>query len=137
MPGWWSRCRGPTRLAWRSNRNVGPAARRSKTPAATPPARVATTPTGPAGRRKIATACRDRSGLLARLTGGLTEAGLDIDSASIATWADGAVLDTFTVRARTPPDVEHVASVVEQALTRYVPPEALPAIELAFDNQAL
>ena len=46
---------------------------------------------------KIDIACRDTWGLLARLTGVLSDAGLDVTYASLTTWPDGAVLDSFIV----------------------------------------
>ena len=41
--------------------------------------------------------CRDRAGILARLTWALADADLNIVAASLVTWPDGGVLDSFVV----------------------------------------
>jgi Kef-type K+ transport system membrane component KefB len=60
-------------------------------------ASVAVLPLEP-GRWRIEVAARDRQGLLATISGVITDFGLDIVDAAVATWADGAALDTFLVR---------------------------------------
>jgi Sodium/hydrogen exchanger family len=47
---------------------------------------------------EIDVASRDRPALLAHVSGVLVDSGLDIVSAVIATWGDGAALESFTVR---------------------------------------
>ncbi|HMF04406.1 MAG TPA: cation:proton antiporter, partial [Acidimicrobiia bacterium] len=51
-------------------------------------------------------ASRDRPGLLATISGVLTDAGLSVQDAQIATWGDGGAVDSFRVMetAGTPPD---------------------------------
>ena len=61
--------------------------------------RVAVSPNGRVDHWVIDVASRDTDGLLARLSAALTDAGADIVSATVATWPDGAVVDTFVVRS--------------------------------------
>ena len=61
--------------------------------------RVAIQPGLKADEWHINIASRDRSGLLARLSGALSSLELNVINADIATWPDGAVLDIFTVRS--------------------------------------
>ena len=49
-------------------------------------------------RWRIEIAARDRAGLLATIAGVITDAGFDILDAAVATWGDGAALDTFLVQ---------------------------------------
>ncbi len=59
--------------------------------------RVDTTPAG-ADAWTVDIAMRDRPGLLATVTGALADEGLDVIDATVATWGDGAALETFLVR---------------------------------------
>lgn len=61
-------------------------------------------------------AARDQRGLLARMCMALSDENLEITSAAIATWPDGAVLDTFTVRSPVPPDPDRITAAVEARL---------------------
>ena len=61
-------------------------------------------------------AARDQRGLLARLCAGLGDAGYEIGSASIATWPDGAVVDSFTVASPVRPDEEALTSALNARL---------------------
>ena len=47
---------------------------------------------------RIEVAARDREGLLAKVSGVIADQGLDIHNAAVATWGDGAALDSFLVR---------------------------------------
>ena len=60
-------------------------------------ASVALLPLEP-GRWRVEVAARDRPGLLATISGVIADFGLDIVDAAVATWADGATLDTFLVQ---------------------------------------
>ncbi len=60
-------------------------------------ASVAVLPLEP-GRWRVEVAARDRQGLLATVSGVIADFGLDIVDAAVATWADGAALDTFLVQ---------------------------------------
>ncbi len=99
--------------------------------------RVAIAPMPDPDLWKIDVACRDVDGLLARLTDVLTENGLDITSASIATWADGAVLDSFIVSARTRPSAKQLSVAFEAGLSKRMSPVAMPTLSIEFDNTAL
>ena len=54
-------------------------------------------------------AARDRPGLLASVTGVLVEFGFDVREAIVATWPDGAALESFCVAAEEPIDADAVA----------------------------
>lgn len=73
-------------------------------------ARVAVDPLGP-GRWRIEVVSRDAPGLLARVSGVLADHGLDVLEATVATWGDGAALESFTVERPPldPPRLDPVA----------------------------
>ena len=83
-------------------------------------------------------ACRDRTALLARLSSALTYLNLNVLGADITTWADGAVLDIFTVQSSTPPQHAEVAREVTRALSgRRVKVSGQPlALRASVDNSA-
>lgn len=85
-------------------------------------------------------AARDQRGLLARLCAGLSDEGLEIASAAIATWPDGAVLDTFTVSSPLRPDAASLESTIEQRLKGRIVPVAGAAdatnLRFTLDNNA-
>lgn len=99
--------------------------------------RVAIGPEPEPDHWKIDVACRDTDGLLARLTDVLKDQGVDIAGATIATWPDGAVLDTFIVRSTTRPSAKDLANAFETRLRRPLTIVPMPDLELAFDNEAL
>ncbi len=99
--------------------------------------RVAIAPLPEPDRWKVDVACRDVNGLLARLTDVLTEHGLDITTASIATWADGAVLDSFVVVARNRPSAKQLSLAFEASLRKRLSPVAMSTLNIEFDNAAL
>jgi Kef-type K+ transport system membrane component KefB len=81
---------------------------------------------------EIDVASRDRPALLAHVTGVLVDYGLDIFSAVIATWGDGAALESFKVR-RAP--IESAPD--SEKLQPGVPPDPKvleAAIEQSFDE---
>ena len=83
-------------------------------------------------------ATRDRTALLARVTRVLADLNLEVVSADIATWEDGAVLDVFTIKSLERPSVGDLASRIEGALVwRSVSPsdEALN-LAVTCDNAA-
>lgn len=100
-------------------------------------ARVSVVPEPEPDRWKIDIACHDARGLLARLTDVLADFGLEVVSASIATWPDGGVLDSFVVEARRRPSAKDLAHAVEAALDRRLHLAAAPSLSLEFDNSAL
>jgi len=100
--------------------------------------RVTVSPEPEPNHWKIDVACRDSEGLLARLTDVLTAAGFDIAGADIATWPDGAVLDSFLVRALTRPSAKDLARAFETRL-RGGPLQvtSMPDLVITFENAAL
>lgn len=96
------------------------------------------------GSWRIDVAARDRLGLLAHVAGALAEFGFDIDAASIATWPDGAVLDTFVVRAGAVEGAARSVSLDSDALAgaivrRFALALAAPAnpdVQITFDDEA-
>jgi len=68
------------------------------------------------GEWEIDIATRDARGLLARITQVLAGRGLDIVNADLATWPDGAVLDSFTVRSPQRPNAAQVSFDLERSL---------------------
>ena len=99
--------------------------------------RVAVSPQATPDTWKIDVACRDADALLAHLTSVFTEFGLDIVSAGIATWPDGAVLDSFVVRSRTRPPARELSTAFEAALHARLTFPAMPGLTLEFDNDTL
>ncbi|NBN89894.1 MAG: hypothetical protein EBV24_06230 [Actinobacteria bacterium] len=78
--------------------------------------RVTVQPTALAGQWMINVACRNRRGLLSRLSGALADAGHSVVSASLATWPDDSVLDTFVVTADNPPDPTRLSDLLGRTL---------------------
>ncbi len=78
--------------------------------------RVSIQPTATTGHYMVNVACRNRRGLLSRLSGAFADAGHSVVSASLATWPDDSVLDTFVVATDAPPDPAKLAGDFEQAL---------------------
>ncbi len=99
--------------------------------------RVAVSPDPEPDHWRIDVACRDVDGLLARLTKVLTDQQLEIEAATIATWPDGAVLDSFLVRSRVRPAARLLAEAFEAHLRGPFPSATMPDLMLAFDNHAL
>ena len=58
---------------------------------------------------EIDIATKDMQGLLAKICAVLAERGLDIVTADLATWPDGAVLDSFVVRSAAKPNAVQLA----------------------------
>ena len=91
---------------------------------------------------EIDIATRDMNGLLARICAVLAERGLDIVNADLATWNDGAVLDTFLVRSEQRPQAPQLAFELEKRLRRRIDdPRRLlrgsgATLSFALDNEA-
>jgi Kef-type K+ transport system membrane component KefB/glycine cleavage system regulatory protein len=100
-------------------------------------ARVAVSPEGRPDHWVIDVACRDADGLLARLTRTLTGRGCDIVSATLATWGDGGVVDTFVVRTAVRPRARDLSEAFEAALGEKIVAEAVHGLDVSFDNRAL
>jgi predicted amino acid-binding ACT domain protein len=83
---------------------------------------------------RIDVSCRDRPGLLARLTDALASSGLDVVMASLTTWPDGGVLDSFVVRSATRPDPGVLTERMERRLTGRVALAPLADLDVTFDD---
>ena len=78
--------------------------------------RVAVSPDPEPDRWRIDVACRDRAGILARLTWAIADADLNIVAASLVTWPDGGVLDSFVVSSVQRPNPRDLAGRMERAV---------------------
>jgi predicted amino acid-binding ACT domain protein len=83
---------------------------------------------------RINVSCRDRPGLFARLTDAIAGADLDVVTASLTTWPDGAVLDSFVVRGNTRPDAGRLMERIERRLKGKIDLASLADVEVAFDD---
>lgn len=87
-------------------------------------------------------ATRDQRGLLARLCAALVDEGLEITSAAIATWPDGAVLDTFTVRCPVEPKASAITQAAQKRLATRISRSRSPLahtsanLKLTLDNNS-
>ncbi|MFM8627017.1 MAG: cation:proton antiporter, partial [Actinomycetota bacterium] len=87
-------------------------------------------------------ATHDMRGLLARICAVFAERGLVIVSADLATWPDGAVLDSFHVRSASKPDAAQLAFEIERRLGRRLDAArrldrgASSGVSVALDNDA-
>lgn len=99
--------------------------------------RVAVTPEPEPDHWKVDVACRDTTALLGRLAAVLREHGLHITAATIATWPDGAVLDSFVVVAAERPSARELAVAFERHLHGPLPVGAMPDLEVTHDNDTL
>ena len=99
--------------------------------------RVAVSPEGRPDHWIVEVACRDTDALLARLAGALTDAGADIVAATVATWPDGAAVDTFVVRRAVRLGARQTAEHMERALRQRPVLEPVPGVEVSFDDGSL
>jgi len=85
---------------------------------------------------RVEVACHDRPGLLATVSGVLTDAGLSVQDALIATWGDGGALDSFRVMQTTgtPPDADALKASVVEAFDRPLEAPPTPGAEVDFDD---
>ena len=86
------------------------------------------------GMYRIDVSCRDRPGLLARLTDAIAGADLDVVAASLTTWPDGAVLDSFVVRGDKRPDAGRLTERMERRLRGKIDLASLADVEVTFDD---
>ncbi|MFM7270514.1 MAG: cation:proton antiporter [Actinomycetes bacterium] len=113
-------------------------------------ARVAVEAEG-TGRWRIEVASRDRAGLLARVSGVLADHGLDVLEATVATWGDGAAIESFLVTrpplepprldpeaidAAAPPDAVALEASIVRAFDDPLVSPPNPDAEVAFDDAA-
>lgn len=111
-------------------------------------ARVAVTGHDEPGEWVIDVASRDRPALLAHVAGVLFEHGLDVTNAVIATWGDGAALESFHVRpaafepepaeavrpASMPPEPERLEQAIATAFDEPLGAAPTPDAALVFDD---
>lgn len=95
-------------------------------------ARVSVNPTRTPQQWEVNIATRDMRGLLARITATLAEQGLHIVTADLATWPDGAVLDSFIVHSISQPSAEQLTIDIEKKLGK-----RLDDVRLLANGQAL
>ena len=98
--------------------------------------RVSVQPTATTGHFMINVACRNRRGLLSRLSGAFTDASYSVVSASLATWPDESVLDTFVISADTPPEPSSLGNLLSNAQRGRLRPRRIQgeALQIAVDN---
>lgn len=100
-------------------------------------ARVVVTTPGP-DAWVIDVASRDRPALLAHVSGVFLDHGLDVLSAVVATWSDGAALESFRVRPATPDPEDLGAKRLEAAIVasfdRPLTSPPNPDAEISFDD---
>ncbi len=98
--------------------------------------RVTVQPTAVRGQYMVNVACRNRRGLLSRLSGAFTDAGFSVVSASLATWPDDSVLDTFVITADSPPLPAALAELLSRAQRGRLRPRRIEgeAPRVAVDN---
>ncbi|CAN5663121.1 hypothetical protein BH24ACT5_BH24ACT5_05070 [soil metagenome] len=89
------------------------------------------------GRGGVTVSCRDRPGLLARLSDALAASDLDVVSATLTTWPDGGVVDSFVVRCDERPDARGVAERMERRLKGRIDLTSLADVAVSFDDDAL
>lgn len=99
--------------------------------------RVAVSPEPEPDHWTIDVACRDTDGLLARLTDVLADCALLVVRADIATWPDGAVLDSFVVRSTQRPSARDLGDGFERRLRGSIPASAASTATIRFDNDAV
>jgi [protein-PII] uridylyltransferase len=125
----------------RQARFVEPVPARGEASVAVLPAEPGPNPSNgsaPHERWRIEVAARDRPGLLATIAGVVAEAGFDILDAAVATWADGAALDTFLVQdtGGAAPDPVRLESDIVAAFDTPLDSRPNPDAELRFDDHA-
>lgn len=97
--------------------------------------RVSVTPAG-GGRWRVEVVARDRVGLLAADTYVLTEAGLDVAEATVATWGDRCALASFVAVAATEPAAGELEARLRAVLKRPRSSAPVPDATVTFDGQA-
>ena len=104
------------------------------------------------GRWRIEVAARDQPGLLEAIAGAIAGDGFDVLDAVVATWRDGAALDTFLVRRTDaeprggsdgcqsdrlgPPDPVRIEAAIVAAFQRSFRSTPNPEAEIGFDDHA-
>jgi [protein-PII] uridylyltransferase len=85
----------------------------------------------------VEVASNDKPGLLASTTSVLAEAGLDVVGAVVATWPDGAALESFRVVGDVSPlDPAELERAIQRALSRPLDAPAAAEATVEFDDGA-
>ena len=98
--------------------------------------RVTVEPGPAAGEWRVDVATRDSRGLLARLAEAFARQDCNILTADVATWPDGAVLDSFVVAASNQPDAAALAATLEHHLGSRLHAISRPDATLKFDQHS-
>jgi Na+:H+ antiporter len=87
---------------------------------------------------RVEVASRDRPGLLATVSGVLSDSGLSVRDSVVATWGDGGALDSFRVlpTKRTPPNADALTAAIVEAFDRPLEAPPTPGAEVVFDDDA-
>jgi [protein-PII] uridylyltransferase len=87
---------------------------------------------------RVEVASRDRPGLLATVSGVLSDSGLSVQDAVIATWGDGGALDSFRVlpTTPTPPHADALTAAIVEAFKQPLEAPPTPGAEVVFDDDA-
>jgi [protein-PII] uridylyltransferase len=96
--------------------------------------RVVLTPRVTAGSWHLDVAAADRPGLLAAFTGALHQARVEVTQAVVATWDDGAALQSFVVCAAPPLHAPRLEAAFADALTRDLRMVPIPDARVTFDD---
>jgi UTP:GlnB (protein PII) uridylyltransferase len=96
--------------------------------------RTSVTPRGEPAVWWIDVVARDRPGLLARQTGVLASAGVDVIGAISATWGDGCALSSFLVHSDRPPADVRLTAEFEASLGRPLAARPIDGVTLEFDD---
>src|SRR6266545_4084185 len=81
-------------------------------------------------------AARDRPGLLATVTSVLAGVDLDVREAVVATWPDGAAVESFRVPSAAPPDRMAIQARIQSAFDAPLHSVPLPDAVVTFDGAA-
>ncbi|MFN2593505.1 MAG: cation:proton antiporter [Actinomycetota bacterium] len=81
-------------------------------------------------------AAHDRKGLLAWTSQVFADEGIDVVACSVATWPDGAAIQSFDIESSVAPDGNKLAHAIEQNLGSPLVGDAVPGSEIAFDDDA-
>ena len=95
---------------------------------------VCVTPAGTAETWQLDVVGPDRPGMLADVTGALAAARLEVIRAVLATWDDGAALESFLVRADQQPDVTALVAAIDRASRRSLGAAAVTDASISFDG---
>jgi Kef-type K+ transport system membrane component KefB len=99
-------------------------------------ARVAVVSGDGDGTWQVDVGARDRHGLLAMVSGALTRAGYNVRRAVVATWPDGAAVESFEVRGDPRPEPRALEAAIVDAFEQSLTAEPDPRAVVTFDDQS-